>query len=138
MESFLYKNFLKDYEIALEKENERFKKINKKVKILARKAHKNADEFIDMLLNILNDAQDKEKEFVSGGAERPEMDQEHRKRLRTKVYSWFKDMERNDDFGKENVEKIKLWLMRHERIFGTEFEERYDPYVIIIKLADIK
>jgi len=43
-----------------------------------------------------------------------------------------------DNFGIENSKEIKNWLIRHEKNFGIEFEERYDPFTIIIKLCEIK
>lgn len=44
------------------------------------------------------------------------------------VLDWLSKMEKNQFFGFENSKKIRNWLIIHERVFGTEFEERYDPY----------
>lgn len=51
--------------------------------------------------------------------------------------AWLEKMKVNEDFGEENVDKIESWLVTHEKTFGTEFEERYDPFVIIIKIANL-
>ena len=46
-------------------------------------------------------------------------------------------MSKVPDFGKKNTEKIKEWFRKHENLFGTEFEERYDPYTIFAKIVTI-
>lgn len=46
-------------------------------------------------------------------------------------------MSKVPEFGAKNGNKIKEWFRRHENLFGTEFEERYDPYMIFIKIVSL-
>lgn len=46
-------------------------------------------------------------------------------------------MSKVPEFGSKNAKKIKEWFRRHENLFGTEFEERYDPYLIFIKIVTL-
>ncbi len=137
MESFLYKNFLKDYEIAYEKEIEKMKEIKKKKDLLFEETKKRANDFTKMLIGILDEASEKEKVYIKNAKFRKDMDLDKRKRHKSKIMKWLKRMEKNPEFGKENSSLIKNWLINHTAIFGEEFEERYDPYLIIIKIGNI-
>lgn len=138
MESFLYKNYIKDYEIAYELELEKIKKIEIKKKLIFEETKKRADEFTIMLIGILNDASEKEKNYILKEKYRKEMDLELRKIKSTKVFAWLRKMKKNPEFGEKNSNKIRYWLINHTKVFGTEFEERYDPFIILIKIANIK
>ena len=138
MESFLYKNYIKDYEIAFEQELEKIKQIEIKKKKIFEETKKRAEEFATMLLGILDDATEKEKKYILSEKYRKEMDLDTRNLNSSKVYRWLRKMKKNPEFGPENSEKIRNWLINHTKIFGKEFEERYDPFIIIIKIANIK
>ena len=53
------------------------------------------------------------------------------------VFEWLEEISKNEQFGTKNSRKIWDWLLSHEKIYGNEFEERYDPYAIIIRIVNL-
>ena len=105
--------------------------------MLSQTAEKEADEFTDLLITILMNAELREKQYVIKDEDRPIMNQQKRKIQKQQFNKWIEKMSKVSEFGKQNTEKIKEFFRKHENLFGTEFEERYDPYTIFTKIVTI-
>lgn len=137
LQSQVLKNLLKSYSVKTEMRKRRLLKLKNKEKKLKEKKEELGRVFSNELVRILESAQAKESLYRESNPIRPKLNKMARREDRKKVFQWLQMQREQNIFGVQEVFKLKAFLLKHEKVFGEEFEERFDLYKIILALAKL-
>lgn len=135
LKSQVLKNLLKNYSVKNEMRKRKLLALKKKEAKLEKKKNELGVVFSRELRRILESAQAKETLYRESNPIRPKLNVKERKQDRKKVFEWLKWQRTQGIFDLEEVFRLKTFLLKHEKVFGEEFEERFDLYKIILALA---
>lgn len=135
LKSQVLKNLLKNYSVTTEMRKRRLLALKKKESKLRQKKQELGVVFSRELRRILESAQAKETLYRESNPIRPKLNLKERKEDRKKVFEWLQTQRAEGVFDLKEVFGLKAFLLKHEKVFGEEFEERFDLYKIILALA---
>lgn len=135
IESYVYKNALKEYELLCLADTLQLETLQAYQRVLERVHLENVGAFGEKLLEVLADAEQKEKERLRVTSVRVKMNLRERAEARAKALEWLQRLSNQKQLAPHKAIEIKAFILNHEKKFGIEFEETYDLFVILASIA---
>ena len=136
IESWIYKNALMEYELFCAADQKQLEAVKKYADTLEVIRRENMEGFANKLLEALREAQQREKERAGEAAPRVRMDPRRRAEAKARTLQWLQDLVAQNRLSAQRAMEIKAFVLVHEKKFGIEFEETYDPFLLLLHIAN--